>query len=203
LTELLSGKDLTLIRGDRCLFQGLEFALNSGELLFVEGPNGSGKTSLLRSIAGLLEFDSGTIQWQGREVGKDRQRFRASLVWFAHRIGFKGDLTPAQNLHFESGLRSFRSEDFDAALERVGVSGGSALPVRSLSAGQQRRVGLARMILADALLWFMDEPFTNLDKDGQKLVQQLVNEHLAAGGICAMASHQTVSIDAPTQTVVL
>lgn len=203
MTELLSGKDLTLIRGDRCLFQGLGFALNSGELLFVEGANGSGKTSLLRSIAGLLDFDSGVIEWQGLDVGKDPQRFRASLAWFAHRIGFKGDLTAGQNLSFESGLRSFHSEDFDAALERVGVSAGSALPIRSLSAGQQRRVGLARMILSDTPLWLMDEPFTNLDKDGQALVRQLVNEHLAAGGVCAMASHQTVNIDAPTQRIVL
>ena len=133
----------------------------------------------------------------------DPQRFRASLAWFAHRIGFKGDLTAGQNLHFESGLRAFHSDDFDAALERVGVSAASELPLRALSAGQQRRVGLARMILADAPLWFMDEPFTNLDKDGQELVRQLVNEHLVAGGLCAMASHQAVSIDAPTQRVVL
>ena len=203
MTELLSGKDLTLIRGERCLFQGIEFALNSGELLFVEGPNGCGKTSLLRSIAGLLEFESGEIQWRGRAVEDDPQRFRASLVWFAHRIGFKGDLTAGQNLHFESGLRTFRNEDFDAALERVGVSAAADLPLRALSAGQQRRVGLARMVLADAPLWFMDEPFTNLDKDGQELVRQLVSEHLAAGGVCAMASHQTVSIDAPTQRIVL
>ncbi len=203
MTELLSGKDLDLFRGDRCLFQGLEFALNTGELLFVEGANGSGKTSLLRSIAGLLEFERGVIRWQGMAVAEDPQRFRAALVWFAHRPGFKGDLTPIQNLYFESGLRSFRSEDIDAALARVGVSGASALPMRSLSAGQQRRVGLARMILSAAPLWLMDEPFTNLDKDGHVLVIALVNEHLAAGGACVLASHQAVSIEAPTHRIAL
>ncbi len=203
MTELLSGKDLDLFRGDRCLFQGLEFALNTGELLFVEGANGSGKTSLLRSIAGLLEFERGVIRWQGQAVAEDPQRFRAALVWFAHRPGFKGDLTPIQNLHFESGLRSFRSGDIDAALARVGVSGALALPMRSLSAGQQRRVGLARMILSAAPLWLMDEPFTNLDKDGHVLVTDLVNEHLAAGGACVLASHQAVSIEAPTHRIAL
>ena len=203
MADLLSGRGLCLVRGDRCLFQDLEFALNSGELLYVEGANGSGKTSLLRSVAGLLELESGVIEWCGQSVVSHPQQFRASLVWFAHRTGFKGDLTPEQNLRFEAGLRSCRSEDFEGALSRVGVTTGSSLPVRALSAGQQRRVGLARMILAGAPLWMMDEPFTNLDTDGQSLVRELVSEHLAAGGICAMASHQVISIDAPTHRVVL
>jgi len=203
LNELLSASDLCLVRGDRCLFQDVGFALNPGELLFVAGANGSGKTSLLRAMAGLLEFESGEIRWQGKSVDKDRQRFRAALVWFAHRVGFKGDLTPVQNIHFEAGLRAFQSDDIQAALVRVGVKYGAELPMRSLSAGQQRRVGLARLILADAPLWMMDEPFTNLDTDGQGLVKELISEHLANGGMCAMASHQAVSIDALTHRVVL
>ena len=203
MTELLSASDLCLVRGDRCLFQDVGFALNPGELLFVAGANGSGKTSLLRAMAGLLEFESGDIRWQGQSVDKDRQRFRAALVWFAHRVGFKGDLTPVQNIHFEAGLRAFQSNDIQGALARVGVKFGAELPMRALSAGQQRRVGLARLILADAPLWMMDEPFTNLDTDGQGLVKELISEHLANGGICAMASHQAVSIDAPTHRVVL
>ena len=203
MTELLSASDLCLVRGDRCLFQDVGFALNPGELLFVAGANGSGKTSLLRAMAGLLEFESGDIRWQGQSVDKDRQRFRAALVWFAHRVGFKGDLTPVQNIHFEAGLRAFQSNDIQGALARVGVKFGAELPMRALSAGQQRRVGLARLILADAPLWMMDEPFTNLDTDGQGLVKELISEHLANGGICAMASHQAVSIDAPTHRIVL
>lgn len=203
MADLLSGDNLCLIRGDRCLFQDLKFALNPGELLNVEGVNGSGKTSLLRAVAGLLDLESGVIEWNGQSVIRHPQQFRASLVWFAHRTGFKGDLTPEQNLRFEAGLRVFQSEDFEGALERVGVTNSSGLPVRALSAGQQRRVGLARMILSGAPLWMMDEPFTNLDTDGQSLVRELVNEHLKSGGICAMASHQVVSIDAPTHTVQL
>lgn len=203
MTDLLSANDLCLVRGDRCLFQEVGFALNPGELLFVAGANGSGKTSLLRSIAGLLELESGEIHWNGVSVSRSRQRFRASLVWFAHRVGFKGDLTPVQNLRFEAGLRAFRSDAIKDALSRVGVEYGAELPMRSLSAGQQRRVGLARLILADAPLWMMDEPFTNLDTDGQALVKELITEHLSDGGICAMASHQAISIDAPTHRIVL
>jgi heme exporter protein A len=203
LTDLLTANDLCLIRGDRCLFQEVGFALNPGELLFVAGANGTGKTSLLRAIAGLLEFETGDIRWNGQPVSSDRQQFRAALVWFAHRVGFKGDLSPVQNLRFEAGLRAFRDDGIDAALARVGVTHGADLPMRSLSAGQQRRVGLARLILADAPLWMMDEPFTNLDTDGQALVQELISEHLANGGICAMASHQAISIDAPTHRIVL
>jgi len=203
LTEMLTARKLCLIRGDRCLFQDLDFALSAGDLLFVAGANGSGKTSLLRAIAGLLDLESGDVLWNERPVSKIRQEFRASLVWFAHRVGFKGDLTPVQNLRFEAGLRAFREVSIDDALARVGVEYGAELPLRVLSAGQQRRVGLARLILANAPLWMMDEPFTNLDSDGQALVRELIAEHLAGGGICAMASHQTVSIDAPTHRIML
>ena len=200
---MLTATKLCLIRGDRCLFDDIDFALNAGELLFVAGANGSGKTSLLRAVAGLLDLESGDVSWDGRSVNEYRQEFRASLVWFAHRIGFKGDLTPVQNLRFEAGLRAFGDITIAAALARVGVEDGAKLPMRVLSAGQQRRVGLARLILANAPLWLMDEPFTNLDADGQELVKQLITEHLAGGGICAMASHQPVSIDAPTHRIAL
>lgn len=203
MADLLSANELCLVRGDRCLFQNLDFVLNPGELLYVEGTNGSGKTSLLRAVAGLLDLESGVVKWKGQPVVRHPQQFRASLVWFGHRTGFKADLTAEQNLRFEAGLRAFRSDDFAGVLARVGVATRFSLPVRSLSAGQQRRVGLARMILAGAPLWMMDEPFTNLDTDGQSLVRELVSEHLAAGGICVMASHQVISIDAPTHSVVL
>ena len=203
MTGLLTARELCLIRGERCLFQGLDFALNSGELLIVEGPNGSGKTSLLRSIAGLLELESGVVEWQGQAVLRNAQQFRAALAWFAHRPGFKGDLTAEQNLQFEAGLRSFQSDGFAAALERVGIVLGSGLPMRAFSAGQQRRVGLARMILSGAPLWMMDEPFTNLDSDGRGLVRELLSEHLADGGLCVLASHQSLDVDAPTQRIVL
>ena len=105
LTAGLSASELCLFRGDRCLFRHLTFALNPGEMLSVEGRNGSGKTSLLRGIAGLLPFESGEVHWCGKTVRSHYQEFRAELVWFSHRVGFKGDLNLVENLQFESALR--------------------------------------------------------------------------------------------------
>ena len=106
LSGLLSANDLCLLRGDRCLFQQLDFALNSGELLFVAGTNGSGKTSLLRGIAGLLDFETGHVTWDGQKILGAYQLFRADLVWMSHRVGFKDELNLLENLQFESALRS-------------------------------------------------------------------------------------------------
>lgn len=203
MTELLSGNDLCLFRGDRCLFKNLEFALNQGELLVIEGPNGSGKTSLLRAVAGLLEFEIGVVKWDGVAIRENHQSFRADLVWLSHRVGFKGDLNILENLKFESGLRASDQTRLGEVLERLSLSKLVELPFRSLSAGQQRRVALARMLLASARLWIMDEPFTNLDKAGQELVTELIGEHIRAGGSCMVASHQPLEIDGHTRRVTL
>lgn len=201
MTAKLSGNDLSVLRGDRCLFQHLNFALNPGELLILEGSNGSGKTSLMRAIVGMLELEEGEIHWDGVPVRNHRQQFHGSLVWMAHRVGFKADLTLIENLRFESALRPAATKDVDRILVRLGIERLTRLPLRSLSAGQQRRVALARMLLSDAPLWLMDEPFTNLDREGRELVLTLVTEHVQAGGMCIIAAHQDVVIDAPTQTV--
>ncbi len=203
MTPKLTASELTLLRGDRCLFKGLDFALNPGELLILEGQNGSGKTSLMRALAGLLEFETGDVKWDGVSVRKARQAFHGSLVWMAHRVGLKADLTLVENLRFEASLRAQSDADLAEVMERLGISRLRRLPVRSLSAGQQRRVALARMLLAKAQLWLMDEPFTNLDRDGRKLVMSLVTEHLSNGGMCIMAAHQDVDVDATVHKVVL
>jgi heme exporter protein A len=192
-----------MIRGERCLFQNLEFALNPGELLLLEGLNGSGKTSLLRAIAGLLSLESGEIRWNGDSTTGQRQEFHASMVWYSHRTGLKGDLTFLENLQFEAALRSQSSVESEQIFERLGISRLKRLPLRSLSAGQQRRAALARMLLSDAPLWLMDEPFTNLDRDGRQLVIDVIEEHLAAGGLCVMAAHQDVEIKATVKRVSL
>jgi len=196
LTAKLSASDLTLIRGETCLFQGLEFALNSGELLLLEGQNGSGKTSLMRAIAGMLSLESGEIFWNGVDVTRQRQAFHGALVWLAHRTGLKGDLTLVENLRFEASLRPQSKVDLEGVYERLGILRLKRLALRSLSAGQQRRVALARMLMADVPLWLMDEPFTNLDREGRKLVLELIEEHLNAGGLCVMAAHQDFDINA-------
>lgn len=199
----LEGQGLALLRGDRCLFENLDFALAGGELLVIEGPNGSGKTSLLRVIAGLLEPEEGLLRWNGRPVAADRQRWRASLVWMGHRPGFKAELTLVENLAFEAGLRTMDVPSMADCLARVGLQPLTKLPFRVLSAGQQRRVALARMLLADAPLWLMDEPYTNLDQAGRRLVAELLEAHLAGGGLAAVASHQPLAVRAAARRIVL
>lgn len=203
MTNQFSGSGLTLFRGDRCLFRNVDFAVESGELLVLEGANGSGKTSLMKAIVGMLELETGVLEWNGTPVGEQRQVFHGSLVWLAHRVGLKADLTLVENLRFEAALRPQASPDMEPVLERLGLTRLKPLPLRSLSAGQQRRVALARILLADVPLWLMDEPFTNLDRAGRGLVLRLVTEHLEKGGMCIMAAHQDIEIDAPMKKVVL
>lgn len=203
MTAQLTADALTLFRGDRCLFKGLSFALNSGELLLLKGRNGSGKTSFLRAIAGLLELEFGSVVWNKIAVTREPQVFKNSLVWMAHQVGFKGDLTLLENLHFEAALRPQSGQDIEDVLNRLGLNRLKRLPMRSLSAGQRRRVALARMLLSEAQLWIMDEPVTNLDSEGRALVMELVGEHLAANGMVIMAAHQDVDVDATVQTIEL
>lgn len=201
MTEQLIADQVTLFRGDRCLFKGLEFALNPGELLLLQGSNGSGKTSLLRAIAGLIEPDRGVVTWNGVPVLQQRQAFHNALVWMAHRVGFKGDLTLLENLRFETALRLQSGRDPEEVMSRLSLNRLKKLPMRALSAGQQRRVALARMLMSDAKLWMMDEPTTNLDREGRTLVTQLIAEHIAADGMVIAASHQDIGVDAPMHTI--
>lgn len=190
-----------MFRGERCLFKGLSFALNSGEMLLLEGSNGSGKTSLLRAIAGLLELETGTVSWNDVPLQQERQRFQNALVWMSHKVGFKGDLTLVENLRYESQLRPQNEREFSEVIARLGLKGLTRLPLRSLSAGQQRRVALARMLLSAATLWMMDEPVANLDSEGRQLVIELVRAHLGGGGMAIIAAHQDVEFGLPMQRI--
>lgn len=203
MTATLSATSLCLIRGDRCLFKDVEFSIHGGQLLVVEGPNGSGKTSLLRGIAGLLDMEAGIVRWNGKPVRGDHQSFRADLAWFAHRVGFKGDLTIAENLAFESGIRPCDNDRRPEVLQRLGLAAIVDLPFRALSAGQQRRAALARVLLSRARLWMMDEPFTNLDKQGRGLVRELIEDHLGSGGLGVVATHQALDIGTGTRRLAL
>ncbi len=203
MSSTLTASGLTLIRGDRCLFRDLSFAAVAGELLLLEGPNGSGKTSLLRAILGLIELEAGAIHWDGASARDRRQEFHANVAWLAHRVGLKADLTPVENLRFAAALGGWSTADLDAVLERLKLDKLKSLPLRLLSAGQQRRVALARLPLSGATLWILDEPFTNLDREGRELVLKMVAEHLAARGLCIMAAHHDIELAAPVQRVVL
>jgi heme exporter protein A len=195
MTTNLRGERLDLWRGERHVLAGLDLAAGAGELLLVTGANGSGKTTLLRTLCGLMHLEEGRILWQGRNVREDLAAYHAQLVYLGHAPPLKGDLTAHENLKFWVGIRRDVSrEEILAALERVGGAGWSERPVRTLSAGQRRRVALAGVSLFAAPLWLLDEPTTNLDGDGQRLVGTLVDERLRSGGIVIAAVHQDLPV---------
>ena len=189
MNHILKAEQLSLFRGERCLFTSVDFALNSGELLLLRGANGSGKTSLLRGLCGLLEFEEGRVLWDGEDISRDMQTFRARFAWYGHKTGFKQDLTAEENLQFERSLRAPGTALVRDVLDRLGLARQRKLPVRSLSAGQQRRASLARLLLSGVNVWIIDEPFTNLDPEGRALVEDLVRDHVRSGGMAIVATH--------------
>lgn len=203
MTALLSATDLGLIRGDRRLFGAVAFALEAGELLRIEGHNGSGKTSLLKLIAGLTEPETGEVRWDGEPIRDLGQAYRSNLVWLGHTVGLKGDLTLLENLRFERALRPASRRALSEVLARLRIETLTGLPLRALSAGQQRRAALARLLLSGARLWLLDEPYTNLDRDGRTLVGEVIDEHLAHGGLCVAATHHPLELGRPLKRLAL
>jgi heme exporter protein A len=187
----LEAVDVHLWRGERHLLRGTSLSLQSGELLQITGANGVGKTTLLRCLAGLLPLESGSILWCGKPIGADRERYHRELAYLAHANALKADLTPVENLRYSVQLRrSVVRSDIQALLERLRIAECADLPVRSLSAGQKRRVALARVMLLRAPLWVLDEPITNLDVSGIAAFEACMAEHLRAGGLIVTAAHQ-------------
>jgi heme exporter protein A len=184
-------------RGDRHVLKGVSLALRPGELLQVAGPNGTGKSTLLRVACGLLRPEQGRVAWCGRPISGIRPQFQRDLVYAAHEPALKGDLTALENLRYLVGLkRSVRTAELEAALERTGVAACAPLPVRVLSAGQRRRVALARVLAMQSPLWMLDEPFTNLDAAGSALVTDLLREHVEAGGMALVVAHHDIALSA-------
>ena len=193
---MLNAINLSCVRGDRTLFAGLDLCVGAGEWLHVRGGNGTGKTSLLRLLAGLSAPAAGEIRWNGspvREIGED---YRGDLLYLGHQAGVKEDLTALENLELAAGLDGCESRPGDvlAALGRFGLKGREDLPVRFFSAGQKRRVLLARLVSRRAKLWILDEPFTALDTGAVEMLGELVAEHIAEGGMAVITSHQAVPI---------
>ncbi len=188
---LLEARRLELWRGDRRVLRNVSFELAEGELLQVIGPNGVGKTSLLRVVCGLLPAESGEVFWRGMSIQRRREAFHSELAYLAHANALKNELSSLENLKFGVALRLRASrEQCTGALERSGIRRCSDLPGRALSAGQRRRLALARVLLWSATLWILDEPSTNLDRAGFALVEQLIAAHLDAGGAVLAAAHQ-------------
>jgi len=193
---LLTAVDLHLWRGERHVLRGVSFAADAGQCVQVGGANGAGKTSLLRALCGLLPLAGGEVRWRDTDLQRDAAPLHRESAYIGHQLGLKAELSPLENLRFLCGLHGrFMEQPLSAALSRVGVDGTlQHRQLRELSAGQQRRVALARVIAQGAALWLLDEPAANLDAEGQALLQQLLTEHLRAGGVCVVATHQPLNL---------
>jgi heme exporter protein A len=192
----LEAENLTLERGGRALFRGLSFRVNAGEVLAIEGPNGAGKTSLLRLIAGFLQEESGTIAITGRDGARisDAEERESFVGWLGHQDGIKPQLTPAETLFFYARYYGTPG-DIAAALDEVGLGPARDLPAQYLSAGQRKRLALARLKLCARPIWLLDEPLAALDADGKILAAAFMKEHCRVGGIAIAATHEALGID--------
>lgn len=188
----LEARNLAMRRGYRRLFEGLSLVLEPGRITQLIGPNGTGKSTLIRILAGFLKADSGQILWHGLS---DEQEGQALLHYHGHREGLRDALTPRENLAFSAQLLGGDAARVLPALERLGIVRLADLPVQVLSAGQRRRVALARLLVAPRPLWLLDEPLAALDVSGQALVSELLAEHATRDGMALVATHQPLGIE--------
>jgi heme exporter protein A len=191
-------------RGDRHVLRGVSIEVHPHELLHVSGPNGTGKTTLLRVMSGLLRPEQGSVSWRGQSIVRQRTEYQAALAYAAHEPALKGDLTALENLHFSVGLKRRTSlAELRAALARAGVAACAELPARVLSAGQRRRVSLARVLAMRASIWLLDEPYANLDAAGSELVSELLQAHVQEGGLALVVAHRDLALRCPVRRLEL
>jgi heme exporter protein A len=191
-------------RGDRHVLKGVSLELRPRELLHVSGPNGAGKTTLLRVVSGLLRPEQGRVTWLGKPITSARSEYQRALAYASHEPALKSDLTALENLRFTVGLkRRVTANELRASLERTGVAACADLPARVLSAGQRRRVAMARVLAVGAALWLLDEPFTNLDAAGAALMSALLEAHVNGGGLALVVAHHDLRLAAPQRRLEL
>ena len=193
----LRGEDLHLWRGERHVLKGVSLELRGGEILQLTGANGAGKTTLLRTLCGLIHPEEGRVLWGGADVRQDMPAYHAALAYVGHEPPLKTDLTARENLRYWVGVRRrLTAVDIDRALDDTGADEWRDRAVRTLSAGQRRRVALAGLALLAAPLWLLDEPTTNLDTAGQSLVSRMMEDHVSRGGLVVAAVHHELSVTA-------
>jgi len=191
---LLHIKSVTCIKQERCLFADLNFSLNSGQIMQLAGPNGAGKTSLLRIVAGFSVPDEGAVFYNQQAITKHYEEYATDLLFIGHKTGVNVQLSALENVRHWLHINGYTNEpDLYPILAKLGLVGLEDVPVRMLSAGQQRRVALVRLWLSDAKLWVLDEPFTALDKNGVAFLQQRFSEHLKSGGAILLTTHQDLT----------
>lgn len=195
----LTADHLVGVRGERLLFEKISFKCNNGTVLYLQGANGTGKTTLLRMLCGLSKPYSGNINWSGDNINDLAEEYHQHVLYIGHLPSIKEDLTALENLQFSLALTG---EKFDAAqatevLKMLGLGRGLHLPTRMLSQGQKRRVALARLWLQDLPLWILDEPFTALDAAAVELLKQKIESFANAGGIAIMTTHQVFTMNVP------
>lgn len=201
---MLIAQDLACVRGDRLLFKGVCFELKVGALLYVLGENGSGKSSLLRMLCGLLMPEEGEVLWEGNKIKEEAESYLRNLTYIGHLNGLKDDLTALENLQASTCLAGYEADKTATlnALTAMGIARCANLPARVLSQGQKRRVALAKLWLSKTKLWILDEPFAALDKTSVHVLAERLGEHMANGGMVVITSHQDVDISAQsTQTL--
>ena len=192
---MLAVRDLFCERDDRVLFKNLDFDLPEGQVLQVQGSNGSGKTTLMRILCGLNDSYKGSIKWYGQEIEEQAASFFSSLLYIGHRVGVSKVLSPVENLRWSCSLKQAVSdEQIMAALKEVGLRGFEESPCYTLSAGQQQRASLARLIISPASLWVLDEPFTTLDSKGVAMLEKILQRQAQTGGSVMVTTHHSLRI---------
>jgi heme exporter protein A len=202
---MLDIQSLECVRDDRLLFSDLSFSLAESEVLQIEGPNGSGKTSLLRIVCGLRLADAGKVMWRGQSIRANREDYYANMVYIGHLPCIKGELTVSENVRALLDTRSLTVAEplIESALAKVGLASYEDVPGKALSSGQRRRILLAFIELAQAKLWVLDEPLTALDVQGVALMESMILEHRQSGGSVIFTTHHGMQLDCDMRSVKL